>query len=74
MICCKDHEIAHEMGMIVNAPRDVLDDGVVRNSVITDFFLCSYDESGGNKTYLGLNFCPFCGKGISTELWLAEKK
>lgn len=74
MICCSNHEIAHELGIIVNEPRDALEDGVIRNTVITEFYLCSYDEGRGNKTYLGLNYCPFCGTGLSTELWLAEKK
>ncbi len=74
MACCKDHENAAETGLIVNAPRDALDDGVLRNEVITEFFISSYDENSGHRTYMGINYCPFCGMGISTELWLAEKK
>lgn len=74
MICCKDHEIANEMGMLVNVPRESIEDGVVRNSVITEFFLTNKDDEYQNKAYMGINFCPFCGSGISTELWIAEKK
>ena len=74
MICCKDHEIANEMGMLVNLPREAIEDGVVRNNVITEFFLTNKDDDYQNKTYMGINFCPFCGSGISTELWIAEKK
>ena len=53
MICCKDHEIANEMGMMVNLPREAIEDGVVRNNIITEFFLTNKDDEYQNKTYMG---------------------
>ena len=42
------------------------------NDVDTEYYLRAASTRG--YAYVGMNYCPFCGRAISLGLWAAEKK
>jgi hypothetical protein len=73
MICCDEMQNAMDHEMMVKTEKYKVRDGGVVNDIETEYFIRSGNESGVFK-YIGVNFCPFCGKPISRGLWFAEKK
>jgi hypothetical protein len=53
------------------APKHRLTDGRILNDVDTEYFL-AFGE--GRLSFIGINYCPFCGRAVSRELWNREKK
>jgi hypothetical protein len=73
MFCCSELEGAVDLEMIVKSEVHRLRDGRVMNEINSEYFLRSAEESG-RRCYLAFNYCPFCGRGLSRGLWVAEKK
>ena len=73
VVCCDDMSLAMDREMIAMTEKYQIRDGRIMNDIETEFFLRSGDTSGV-YTYLGLNYCPFCGRPLSRGLWFAEKK
>lgn len=71
-VCCEPMDEALERGAVANTPKHRIDDGRIVNDINTEFFVRSGHE--GRYDYLGINYCPFCGRAISLGLWAAEKK
>lgn len=53
------------------SPIERLSDGRILNDIDTEFFLV-FGE--GRRSYVGINYCPFCGRVVSRGLWNKEKK
>lgn len=71
-VCCEAMDEALERGAVAHTPKHRIDDGRILNDINTEFFIRGGME--GRYDYLGLNYCPFCGRAISLGLWAAEKK
>ena len=71
-VCCPQLDEALERAAVVNTPKHRIDDGRILNDIYTEFFVRGGPEGGYD--YLGINYCPFCGRAISLGLWAAEKK
>jgi hypothetical protein len=53
------------------APLTSLTDGRILTEFNTEYFFVFGDE---RPSYAGLNYCPFCGRALSIDLWNREKK
>jgi hypothetical protein len=73
MFCCKDLIQATDLEIITKSEVHTLRDGRIFNEIDTEYFIRSEDTDGAVR-YLGINYCPFCGKAVSRGLWAAEKK
>lgn len=72
MFCCPelsdlvDREYAH------TGPMHSLARGRIITEIDTEYFLKFGDED--RPVWVGLHYCPFCGRILSRELWNREKK
>ncbi len=73
MFCCQQMTDAIDRNMIVKAEPYQISDGRILNELYTEYFLKSESDTG-RSSYLGFNYCPFCGRALSRGLWAAEKK
>lgn len=71
-VCCNEMDNALERSVVVHTPKHRIDDGRILNDLHTEFFIRGGPED--RYDYLGINYCPFCGRAISLGLWAAEKK
>jgi hypothetical protein len=71
MSCCEEFQNLTEGEMARIAPMQALTDGRILNDLDTEYFL-SFGED--RKSYIGINYCPFCGRVVSCGLWNKEKK
>ena len=69
--CCQDFEDLVERDLARVAPMHLLTDGRLLNEIDTEFFL-AFEQ--GRRSYVGINYCPFCGRVVSRGLWNKEKK
>ena len=69
--CCQEFEELVEGEMARVTPKHMLRDGRIVNDIDTDYFL-AFGE--GRFSYVGINYCPFCGRVVSRGLWNKEKK
>jgi hypothetical protein len=53
------------------APVHALGDGRILTEIDTEYFLRFGEE---RPSFVGINYCPFCGRAVSRGLWNAEKK
>lgn len=72
MHCCDALSEAADRGALYIGPKNLIDDGRIVNEIDSEYFMRSQASVGYN--YFGLNYCPFCGRALSTQLWAAEKK
>jgi hypothetical protein len=72
MTCCEEFGELVDREMAVVSPKHGLREGRIANDVDTEFFL-AFGEPG-RRTYVGIHYCPFCGRVVSRELWNREKK
>ena len=72
MFCCQDLEGAVDHEWFYRGSKQSIEDGRIVNDINTEYFLRAGSMSGYD--YVGLNYCPFCGRAISLGLWAAEKK
>jgi hypothetical protein len=70
MFCCEDLTALHDRGHVVMSPLGRLE-GRILTEFDTEYFL---EFGQDRKTYAGLNYCPFCGRALSRDLWNREKK
>ena len=71
MYCCAEWEglVDREMGRV--SPKHLLRNGRIVNDIDTEYFL-AFGE--GRLSFVGINYCPFCGRVLSRGLWNQEKK
>ena len=48
-----------------------LNNGTIITEIDTEYFLVFGDD---RHQFVGVNYCPFCGRILSRELWNLEKK
>lgn len=72
MFCCTMLTDAVDRGNFYYGAKNRIDDGRILNDVETEYFIRSGSSHGYD--YLGINYCPFCGRSLSLGLWHAEKK
>ncbi|HEY6290597.1 MAG TPA: hypothetical protein VI455_03420 [Terriglobia bacterium] len=72
MNCCDALGDAVERGAMYVGAKHRIDDGRIVNEIDTEYFLRSAGSRGYD--YFGINYCPFCGRALSSGLWAAEKK
>ena len=72
MFCCQALEEAVDHGWFYYGAKHRIEDGRIVNDINTEYFLRAPSSRGYD--YVGMNYCPFCGRAISLGLWAAEKK
>lgn len=72
MFCCDPLSLAIERGTLYHGPKHRIDDGRIVNDLETEYFIRAASARGYD--YVGINYCPFCGRALSLGLWQAEKK
>jgi hypothetical protein len=71
MCCCDELGNLVDRGMAKISPLHLLTNGRILTEIDTDYFLVFGEE---RPSYVGLNYCPFCGRALSRGLWNLEKK
>ena len=71
MFCCDQLNQMAEWGLARNASVHMLTNGRILSEIDTDYFLVFGSEQ---PSYVGIHYCPFCGRVLSRELWNREKK
>ncbi len=71
MNCCPELLRLIDLDMVRNGPPHKLPGGRFITEIDTEYFLVFGDE---RPSYVGINYCPFCGRVLSRELWNREKK
>lgn len=72
MFCCDELKDWIEREVFYYGPKNRISDGRFINEIETDYFIRAAASRG--FSYIGINYCPFCGHALSTALWAAEKK
>ncbi len=72
MQCCDELGQWIDEGAFYFGAKQRIDDGRIVNEIETEYFVRSAASRG--YSYIGINYCPFCGRALSTALWAAEKK
>ena len=71
MTCCLELERLMEREMACHAQATRLENGTILTDIDTEYFLVFGEE---RRRYVGMHYCPFCGRVLSRELWNLEKK
>jgi len=71
MTCCREFERLMESDLARRAQPHQLSNGTIITEIDTEYFLVFGDE---RHRFAGLNYCPFCGRPLSRQLWNQEKK
>ena len=71
MTCCSEFDRLLDRDLARYAQPQQLSHGTIVNEIDTEYFLVFGDE---RHQFVGLNYCPFCGRVLSRGLWNLEKK
>ncbi|MGA2118684.1 MAG: hypothetical protein ABSH56_28505 [Bryobacteraceae bacterium] len=71
MTCCANFERLLDRELARRAQPHQLSNGTIITDIDTEYFLVFGEE---RHQYVGLHYCPFCGRVLSRELWNLEKK
>ena len=71
MTCCGELERLLDQDLARFSQPQRLSHGTIVNEIDTEYFLVFGDE---RHRYVGINYCPFCGRVLSRGLWNLEKK
>lgn len=71
MSCCPEMGRLLDRDLARNAQPHQLANGTIITDIDTEYFLVFGDE---RHQYVGMHYCPFCGRVLSRELWNLEKK
>ncbi len=71
MHCCEDLRTLADREMVRVGPVHKLGNGRILTEIDTEYFLVFGDE---RLSFVGMNYCPFCGRVLSRGLWNREKK
>jgi hypothetical protein len=72
MFCCDALREATDEGTFYYGAKHRIDDGRIVNDIDTEYFIRAASNHG--YSYIGINYCPFCGRALSLGLWASEKK
>jgi hypothetical protein len=71
MTCCTELDRLIDRDLARYAQPQQLSNGTIVNEIDTEYFLVYGEE---RHRYVGINYCPFCGRVLSRGLWNLEKK
>jgi hypothetical protein len=71
MTCCAELERLMDQDLARFAQPQQLSNGTILNEIDTEYYLVFGEE---RHRFVGLNYCPFCGRVLSRGLWNLEKK
>jgi hypothetical protein len=71
MVCCDEMEALVDRDMVRVGAIHTLRDGRILNEIDTEYHFV-FGE--GRPSFVGMNYCPFCGRVLSRGLWNLEKK
>jgi hypothetical protein len=71
MTCCVGLERLIDLGFACHGQASRLENGTIVTDIDTEYFLQFGEE---RRRYVGMHYCPFCGRVLSRELWNLEKK
>jgi hypothetical protein len=71
MSCCQELQSLADRGLVRIGPVHTLPSGRILTEIDTEFFFVFGEE---RPSYVGMHYCPFCGRVVSRELWNREKK
>jgi hypothetical protein len=71
MTCCDTMDQLMDCGLVENAQPYQLTNGTIITEIDTEYFFVFGNE---RRQFAGINYCPFCGRVLSRQLWNMEKK
>jgi hypothetical protein len=71
MTCCEELERLIDGDMARFAQPHQLTNGTIVNEIDTEYYLVFGED---RHRFVGVNYCPFCGRVLSRGLWNREKK
>ncbi|MCC6585331.1 MAG: hypothetical protein IT168_01320 [Bryobacterales bacterium] len=71
MTCCDELATFIDRDFIRVGPVHKLQDGRILTEIDTEYF---FVFGSPRPSYVGMNYCPFCGRALSRDLWNREKK
>jgi hypothetical protein len=71
MGCCDELQRLMDRDLACCSPMHQLTNGRILTEIDTEFFLVFGED---RPSYVGMNYCPFCGRVLSRGLWNLEKK
>jgi hypothetical protein len=71
MTCCAELERLMDRELARFAQPYQLSNGTIINEIDTEYFLVFGEE---RHQFVGMHYCPFCGRVLSRGLWNLEKK
>jgi hypothetical protein len=71
MTCCADLDKLMDLELARHAQPYQLTNGRILTEIDTEYFFVFGDE---RPSFVGINYCPFCGRVLSRGLWNLEKK
>jgi hypothetical protein len=71
MTCCPDLDRMMELELARHAQPHQLTNGRIITEIDTEYFFVFGEE---RHSFVGINYCPFCGRALSRGLWNMEKK
>jgi hypothetical protein len=71
MTCCAEMDKLMDRDLVRQAQPHQLSNGTIITDIDTEFFFVFGDE---RHQFVGMHYCPFCGRVLSRELWNLEKK
>jgi hypothetical protein len=71
MTCCAELERLIDRNLACHEQPSRLENGTILTDIDTEYFLVFGEE---RYRYVGMHYCPFCGRVLSRELWNLEKK
>ncbi|HLH16767.1 MAG TPA: hypothetical protein VKX45_06085 [Bryobacteraceae bacterium] len=71
MSCCPEMERLMDRDLARQAQPHQLTNGTIITEIDTEYFLVFGEE---RHRFVGMHYCPFCGRALSREMWNREKK
>lgn len=71
MTCCPDFDKLVDLDLARHAQPYQLTNGRIITEIDTEYFFVFGEE---RPSFVGINYCPFCGRALSRGLWNLEKK
>jgi hypothetical protein len=71
MSCCEQMGLLMDRELARQAQPHQLTNGTIITEIDTEYFFVFGDE---RHQFVGINYCPFCGRVLSRQLWNQEKK
>jgi hypothetical protein len=71
MSCCAELGKLMDRDLVRNTQPHLLANGTIVTDIDTEWFLVFGEE---RHRFVGMHYCPFCGRVLSRELWNLEKK